>query len=410
MKIWIPVAIVVLLLGGWFLFDAFAPTFNVPRTVTPEALEEGSAIQAPEGAGEAEEVSFLTLPEGFKAYYFSKEVENARVMEFMPDGMLVSQTGAGKVSLLTDRDGNGVAEVKTVLSDLSSPHGLATRCEGSACDLYVATHSALLKYRYENGVASAREELLALSSARSDRHKTRTLMFLPYPNENRLLISVGSSCDVCFDEGQRGKIIWYDIETGESGDYATGLRNAVFMALHPVSGDVFMTEMGRDNLGDNLPPDEVNVIPADVSGVPNFGWPACYGKNVFDDVFNANIRYIKNPCEEPDALPSWLDLQAHSAPLGLSFIPEEGWNEDMWFDLLIAYHGSWNRSVPTGYKIVRVHIDEEGNPTKTEDFITGWLTPSGTKLGRPSGVRVLPGGTIYIADDVLGAVYRVVRE
>jgi glucose/arabinose dehydrogenase len=131
---------------------------------------------------------------------------------------------------------------------------------------------------------------------------------------------------------------------------------------------------------------------------------------VFDDEFNANIRYMKNPCEEPDVLPSWLDLQAHSAPLGLSFIPEEGWPEEMWHDLIIAYHGSWNRSVPTGYKVVRVHIDASGKPVKTEDFITGWLTKDGTKLGRPTGVRVLPGGTMYVADDVLGAVYRVVRE
>lgn len=381
-----------LLLGvlGYAAYAFLVPTVSVPPSAPAPT--------------EGEEVSFLTLPDGFRATYFAKNVPGARVMEFVPGGLLVSQTREGKVSLINEREGK--TEVRTVLSGLNSPHGLASRCDdGRTCDLYVAEHDALSRYHYENGVARDRQKLISLSASLADRHKTRTLLFLPAPREDTLLISVGSSCDVCHDEGQRGKIIAYDTKTGEVSEYARGLRNAVFMTLNPINGLVFATEMGRDNLGDDLPPDEINVIePA--RGIQNFGWPICYGKNMHDTNFDKNT-YIRNPCMEPFEAPSWLDLQAHSAPLGLSFIPEEGWPEDMWFDLLIAYHGSWNRSIPTGYKIVKVDIDGRGNPGEPKDFITGWLTENGTKHGRPADVKALPGGAIYISDDYAGAIYKI---
>jgi glucose/arabinose dehydrogenase len=107
--------------------------------------------------------------------------------------------------------------------------------------------------------------------------------------------------------------------------------------------------------------------------------------------------------------PSHIDLQAHSAPLGLAFIPEEGWPEDYWFNALVAYHGSWNRSEPTGYKIVRIKLDDKGNYVSIEDFITGWLKADGTKVGRPVDIKVLPGGIAYISDDSAGVIYRLQR-
>ncbi len=300
-----------------------------------------------------------------------------------------------------------------VLSGLDSPHGLATRCDNAVCDLYVATHSALTRYRYESGNVSAETKLLSLDASATDRHKTRTLLFLPSPDDQTLLMSVGSSCNVCHDSGQRGKILAYGTKTGEVEEYAKGLRNSVFMTLNPINGIVFATEMGRDGLGDDIPPDEVNAFTGEIlslsGGAPNFGWPVCYGKNIHDTDFDKNT-YIRNPCMEPFEIPSWLDIPAHSAPLGLSFIPEEGWPEDMWFDLVIAYHGSWNRSTPTGYKIVKLNIDGRGNPSIPEDFITGWLALDGTKHGRPVDVKVLPGGTIYISDDEVGVIYKVSRK
>lgn len=381
------VVLALVIAGAYFL-----TSLKSKETVMPEV---------PQG----EPVAFLTAPPGFTVSYYATGVPGARVMEFVPGGILVSQTSEGRVSLVEEGGG-----VKEILSGLESPHGLASRCDEDSCELYVATHRELLRYTYDPiaKVATGREDLLALSSGIGDRHKTRTIMFLPSPEENTLLISVGSSCNVCHDEGQRGKVIAYDVTSGEVSEYASGLRNAVFMALHPVNGMVFMTEMGRDGLGDDVPPDEVNIVDPGYGLPQNFGWPICYGKNIHDTEFDKNT-YIRNPCEHPTEMPSWLDLQAHSAPLGLSFIPEEGWPEDMWFDLLIAYHGSWNRTEPTGYKIVKVDINGRGTPSGPVDFITGFMGEDGTVHGRPADIKALPGGAIYISDDKAGVIYRVSR-
>lgn len=352
-------------------------------------------------------LSNFNLPAGFTMAIFANNVPNVRVMMLDSHGnMLVSQTKEGKISLVIDEDYDGLADkTETILSGLNDPHGMAMDCRENPCHLYIAEHNALSRYDYdgEKRKATNKIKLLDLEASSTDRHTTRTLEFLGSPDENVLLISVGSSCNVCNESGtMRGKILAYNIQTKELTDYATGLRNAVFMALHPVSGEVFATEMGRDGLGDNTPPDEINRI----TKGKNYGWPVCYGKNIHDTEFDKNI-YIRNPCMEPFETPSWADLQAHSAPLGLAFIPEEGWPEDHWFNILVAYHGSWNRSVPTGYKIVRIKADAKGNYLGTEDFITGWLTPDGKKIGRPADILVLSGGVMYISDDEAGRIYKV---
>ena len=161
---------------------------------------------------------------------------------------------------------------------------------------------------------------------------------------------------------------------------------------------MWATEMGRDLLGDNIPPDEINIIQE--GGW--YGWPWFYGKNIEDHSWTTGI-----PIYAFESIPSHIDLQAHSAPLGLAFVPEEGWPKGYWYNLFVSYHGSWNRSVPTGYKVVRIKLDSKGNYLGTEDFITGWLTSSGV-LGRPVDILVQPGGTMYISDDKAGVIYKVV--
>jgi glucose/arabinose dehydrogenase len=223
-----------------------------------------------------------------------------------------------------------------------------------------------------------------------------------HPDGMRILISVGSSCNVCEEEdSRRAAVLSYDLQTDTVSTFATGLRNTVFMATHYVTGDIWGTEMGRDMLGDDIPPDEVNVLAEGAW----YGWPWFYGKNIEDLDFSPNAR----PSFVKQAVESHLDIPAHSAPLGIAFVPEEGWPEEFWYDALVAYHGSWNRSTPTGYKIVRFPLDARGMPEGSAvDFMTGFFTGTDEILGRPVDVIAEPGGSLYISDDRAGAVYRVV--
>jgi glucose/arabinose dehydrogenase len=173
------------------------------------------------------------------------------------------------------------------------------------------------------------------------------------------------------------------------------------MALHPLSGHVWATEAGRDGLGDNLPPDEINLI---LEG-SHYGWPYCYGKRIHDEAFDPTGAH-REFCK--DTIPSFIDVPAHSAPLGLAFFPAT-WPKEFRHDLLVAYHGSGKSKLAASYKVVRYRLDAAGNYKDVEDFITGWLTPEGV-LGRPVDILITPEGVIYISDDLAGVVYKVVYE
>jgi glucose/arabinose dehydrogenase len=211
---------------------------------------------------------------------------------------------------------------------------------------------------------------------------------------------VGSSCNVCIEEDRRrAKILVVPAMGGGLKTFASGLRNAVFMTIHPKTKKVWATEMGRDYLGDDLPPDEINIIEPG----RNYGWPFCYGKNVHDANFDPAGTHS---CREPETVPAYIDIPAHSAPLGIAFFPEEGWPPEFRDNFLVALHGSWNRSVPTGYKIVRYRPDGSGGYT-SEDFASGWLREDGTALGRPVDILITPGRKIFVSDDKVGVIYLI---
>lgn len=359
----------------------------------------------------------LVVPEGFEATIFARNVKGARVMLRDPKGaMLVSQTSEGTVSVLPDLNGDNQADqVVPVLSGLKQPHGLAIICPstGSAsadqdeCVLYVAETGALKAYSYDADTYKATYQKTLATFPTGSGHFTRTL--LPTPDQKSLWVSIGSSCNVCGEESPlRATIQQVELATGAMSTFATGLRNSVFMALHPVTGELWATDNGRDILGDDIPPDELNIIKQG----SNYGWPICYGQNIHDTDFDRK-QYIRNPCA--DTVAAHVDLPAHAAALGLAFVPEEGWPEDYWHDALVAYHGSWNRSQPAGYKVVRIDfMNPEGTLRQDQfstDFVTGFL-PEGSKdtddaIGRPVGILTEPGGTAYISDDRAGAIYKI---
>jgi glucose/arabinose dehydrogenase len=414
--------LIVLAVVGYYLFKKNIGVVNIPGKAGLAGVS--SKDISPNLPG-------FQLPEGFSLRVFAKDVPGARVMAFDDTGdMLVSETSEGKIVAIPDRDNNGLADkVVTLASKLNKPHGIVFKrlnhdsgglqCAKGECQLYVAEADQLSVYDYQNTDSDQsltnKRKLMSISSSVTDRHFTRSLLFRPAPDEDTLLISVGSSCDVCNDSGDHASVLAYNTKTGEKSVYAKGLRNATFMTLNPVNGKIYATEMGRDGLGDNIPPDEINIIngPSTSSGQslpPNFGWPICYGQNIHDAKFDKNT-YIRNPCLEPFETPSFVDLQAHSAPLGLAFVPaDKAWPEEYQNNLLVAYHGSWNRSTPTGYKIVRLKMNGKGEYLGTEDFISGWLTKDGKKTGRPVDIKVLPGGTAYISDDSSGVIYKLSKN
>lgn len=386
--------------GLWFLWERYRGVwFAFVKKPPQEITEVLNTTGMP-----------LRLPPEFAISIFAKDLTNPRVLARDPQGtILVSITGEalpagrqGRVVALPDRNGDGVADqVITVAEGLNRPHGLAVRCR-ERCELYIAESHQVAVYEYDAETFSVKNKRKIVDLPNGGRHFTRTLLFAP---DGRLLISVGSSCDVCHEsDSRRAAILVSDADGKGLKTFASGLRNAVFMAIHPLTKKIWVTEMGRDWLGDDAPPDEINIVEEG----KHYGWPICYGKNIHDTAFDKNV-YIRNPCEEPEQLPSFIDIPAHSSPLGLAFITAEDWPEEFHHNLLVSYHGSWNRSIPTGYKVVRYKLDPEGNPPAgggEEDFITGWLTPEGV-LGRPVDILTEPNGAVYISDDKAGVIYLV---
>ncbi|MFZ3063104.1 MAG: PQQ-dependent sugar dehydrogenase, partial [Actinomycetota bacterium] len=226
-------------------------------------------------------------------------------------------------------------------------------------------------------------------------HFTRTLGFGP---DGKMYVSVGSSGNVVEEKDPRRAAILQFNDDGTGGRiYAKGLRNAVGFTWHPITKEMWATENGRDRLGDDLPPDEINIV----GDGGDYGWPYAYGNRIPDPAFNDPKRVAKT-------LPPKIEIQAHSAPLGLRFYDADSFGPEYKDDLFVAFHGSWNRTVPTGYKVVRYHLkgkrkDEVEFQT---DFITGWLTPQGA-LGRPVDIIVGADKALYISDDKAGTIYRV---
>lgn len=391
-------ALVWLAVFSWNNLRGIGPALRKPSRVISHFIER---VEAGTNTADAP----LRLPPGFSISLFAKGLDGPRVMVSDPSGtILVSIPSQGRVVALPDADRDGVADrIVTVIRGLNRPHGMALRCAPS-CKLYVAEEHQVNVYSYDGKNFLAKKEKKIADLPQGSGHSTRTLLFLPGPSEGQLLISVGSSCNVCSEkDSRRAKILIVPAEGGNPGVFASGLRNAVFMAVHPKTKRLWVTEMGRDLLGDNTPPDEINIIDQG----RDYGWPFCFGKNVHDDDFDPEGTHV---CRQPATVPSHIDIPAHSAPLGLAFFPEEGWPKEFRNNLLVSFHGSWNRSSPTGYKIVRYRLDREGRYLGVKDFVSGWLTADGISLGRPVDIMIRPDGAIFVSDDKAGVIYRIVRK
>jgi len=343
--------------------------------------------------GPGEETS-LQIPKGFAVSVFAEGLKGPRFMTFGPDDVLyVADRQNNRIVALPDKNQDGRADqVWAFAEGLDRPHSLVYH-EGA---WYVGVPSGVVRLQDMDGDQVADTQETIIEDYPTNGHNTRTVLFLP---DGRMVVSIGSSCNLCDEtDPRRAAIVVYDgpEATGERV-FASGLRNAVGLAIHPESGELWATNNGRDLMGDDLPPETAYII----RDGGNYGWPYCHSGRIEDP----NMGF-SGACD--DVIPPVIEMQAHSAPLGLAFYTGNAFPEAYRGDLFIAFHGSWNRSVPTGYKIVRLPLDGNKPAGSLEDFATGWLNlTNGEVSGRPVGLVVGPDGALYVSDDKGGLIYRI---
>jgi len=338
----------------------------------------------------------IKLPPGFKLSLFASNVPNARSMTLSPDGTLfVSTREAGRVyALLDHNEDNQADELITIARGLHMPNGVAFR-NGS---LFVAEMSRVLRFdKIETRLHDPPKPVVVYDGFPRDKH--HGWKFIRFGPDGMLYIPVGAPCNVCKRDDERYATIMRMKPDGTALDlFARGVRNTVGFDWHPYTNELWFTDNGRDWLGDDLPPDELNHAPR--KGL-HFGFPYCHGKNIPDPVFGD-----KRQCRE--FVPPAIELGPHVAALGMRFYTGKMFPGEYRNQILIAEHGSWNRSTPIGYRITLVSI-QDNQAVKYEVFAEGWL--QGTRAwGRPVDVLVMPDGALLVSDDRANAIYRIGYE
>ncbi|MEK6780654.1 MAG: sorbosone dehydrogenase family protein [Bacteroidota bacterium] len=355
--------------------------------------EDGSVPAITESSKELP-LSNIKMPKGFVISVFA-EVENARSMAMSPNGTLfVGNRNEDKVYAIKDTDGDFTADKKWVIaSGLNMPNGVAFK-DGN---LYVAEVSRITRYSgIENKLGNpGRPEVVYDKFPTASHHGWKYIAFGP---DGKLYVPVGAPCNICESKDPIYASIHRMNEDGTGLElFASGVRNTVGFAWHPESKQIWFTDNGRDMLGEDVPPCELNTAPT--AGM-HFGYPYCHGGTIKDPEFGQ-----KRPCA--DFTKPAQNLGAHVAPLGLKFYSGNMFPEQYKNHLFIAEHGSWNRSKKNGYRVSLVKI-HNGESVGYETFASGWMDSATQKVwGRPVDVLVISDGSMLISDDQAGVIYRI---
>jgi glucose/arabinose dehydrogenase len=336
----------------------------------------------------------LQLPSGIRAEVFAQDLAGPRFMAFSPDGVLVlAERDADRIVALPDRDADGHADETIVVgSGFGQAHSLAF---ADATTLLVPGRTTLYRVTLGADLREGSRTVFYGDYPGDGAHTTRTVLIRA---DGGVLLSVGSSCNVCEEaDDRRAAILAIPPEGGSARVVMRGLRNAVGLAADPATGTVWATDMGRDLLSDDIPPETLYRVEDGAAA----GSPRCHAGTLVDPDFGRRPSPVDGKVGCDGVVAPAATFQAHAAPLGLAF----------WGDrAVIAFHGSWNRSSKVGYEVDWLPW-ADGPAGPPEPLATGFLDQFSTEsTGRPAGLVVGPDGALYLSDDKAGFIYRLVRD
>jgi glucose/arabinose dehydrogenase len=373
---------------------------DLPAPFATEAVNNGpKVVPRPEGAMPK------PLP-GYSVTLYSSELQAPRLIRAAPNGdLFVAETGQGRVRVLRGVDATGKAqEVEVFASGLNRPFGIAFYPLGPKPEfVYVGNTDSIVRFPYQSGDLKARgpQEVLVTGQFPGGGHSTRDVAFTK--DGRKMYVGVGSRSnvddpDTTPEEKDRATILEFNVDGTGRRVYATGIRNAVGLAIHPTTGQLWVSVNERDNLGDNLVPDYITHV--EDGGF--YGWPWYYMGGNQDPRHAGKHPELKSTVKVPDVL-----LQPHSGSLQMVFYDGKQFPGEDRDSIFSASHGSWNKALRTGYKVIRTPL-KNGTPTgEYQDFLTGFVTAEGQVWGRPVGVAVASDGALVVTDDAANTIWRV---
>ena len=341
----------------------------------------------------------LTVPAGFTVSVFAEQAHSPRMLAVGDDGTVyVTSRDSGDVTAYRDADGDGRPEiVRRVVSNMPHVHGIALH-DGR---MYLVTiHEVYaLDLRPDGSVGEPR--LLIKDLPDAGQHANRTIGFGP---DGMMYITVGSTCNVCEEDNEENATVLRAKPDGsDRAVFARGLRNTIGFGWHPTTKELWGFDNGFDWAGDATPPEELNKL----QGGTDYGWPYCWGAQQANQFHPAPAPNATKAAWCKRTAAPVMTLTAHSAPIQAAFYTGTQFPEAYRNDLYVAMRGSWNRAVPSGYRIVRVHF-VDGQPASSSDFLTGFVSANGaTYFGRPAGLAVARDGSMLLTDDTDNVIYRI---
>jgi len=361
------------------------------------AVITGNVFEPALVAATAERISQLKVPAGFTITKYADQLGKPRQLLVTSAGhVYVTDRTAGTVMLLRDTNNDGVADSKQTVATLTQAHGLAMRGN----QLYIVTDRRLYVADMNTTDGTlGQPRLLVDNLPDAGQHPNKTMAFGP---DGLLYLSIGSTCNACIEPNpEHATIVRLNPDGTNRTVFAKGLRNTIGFGWHPQTGELFGFDHGIDWLGDEEQGEEINLIKQGA----DYGWPHIYGKSNYNPRPRpAEGTYAEYAAKSTEPL---LEYEAHAAPLAWQFYTKSQFPAEYQNDAFVTMRGSWNRTKPSGYKVVRVHF-ENGKPTRVDDFVTGFLVDNNqAQFGRPVGLATLPDGSIIFSEDNNGVIYRV---